>query len=205
MVEDVHPGPYGSYPGWLTGIGGRVFFTARDGTHGPEVWTWDGDAKTHPTLVKNVGPGVHGSGPSYLTDVGGTLFFAADDGTHGTELWKSNGTDAGTTLFKDVNLGGRFTVASRGTPNTKNGTLRVRVTTEGAGHLAVGRVGKSLLKSSTYDPASAGATTVTLAPTAAGMRTLKRTGVLRVTARFTFTPCGGVGSSTNRSYTLRLK
>ena len=37
------------------------------------------------------------------------------------------------------------------------------------------------------------------------MRILRRDGQLRVKARFTFTPCGGTGSSVIRQYTLRLK
>lgn len=33
----------------------------------------------------------------------GTLFFQANDANHGTELWKSDGTEAGTTMFMDIN------------------------------------------------------------------------------------------------------
>ena len=46
---------------------------------------------------------------------------------------------------------------------------------------------------------------VTLKPTAQGLRELRKTGELMVRARFTFTPCGGAGSSVVGRYTLRLR
>src|SRR6185503_19760034 len=36
---------------------------------------------------------------------GSTLFFTACDGIRGVELWKSDGTDAGTVLVKDIRPG----------------------------------------------------------------------------------------------------
>ena len=41
----------------------------------------------------------------YLTDVNGTLFFNAGDGVHGRELWKSDGTELGTVMVKDIRPG----------------------------------------------------------------------------------------------------
>ena len=38
-------------------------------------------------------------------NVNGTFYFQADDGTHGYELWKSNGTETGTVMVKDINPG----------------------------------------------------------------------------------------------------
>jgi ELWxxDGT repeat protein len=53
--------------------------------------------------------------PSDLTDVNGTLYFAGDDGSlddgshsndsFNRELWKSDGTDSGTVMVKNINPG----------------------------------------------------------------------------------------------------
>lgn len=62
-------------------------------------------------LVKDINPpspstiSVPSSNPANLTNVNGTLFFTAADATHGIELWKSNGTDAGTVMVRDIRLG----------------------------------------------------------------------------------------------------
>src|SRR5262249_28805753 len=50
-------------------------------------------------------PGSGSSYPEYLTDFNGTLFFVANDGANGKELWKSDGTEAGTVLVKDIRPG----------------------------------------------------------------------------------------------------
>ena len=139
LVKDIHADAYASGPSYLTGVGETLFFTARDGTHGSELWKSDG-TRAGTVLVKDIRPGARcGYGPDSLTGVGGTLFFAADDGTRGSELWKSNGTAAGTVLVKDINAGGAFRVASRGQADTSRGTLRLRVAVAGAGRLVVVR------------------------------------------------------------------
>src|SRR5262249_57849788 len=51
------------------------------------------------------GDGFRTSGVSELARVGDTLFFTADDGTSGLELWKSDGTEEGTSLVRDINPG----------------------------------------------------------------------------------------------------
>jgi trimeric autotransporter adhesin len=57
-------------------------------------------------MVKDIYPGGSSSSPTIMTDVNGTLFFVADDGVHGFELWKTDGTEAGTVMVKDINLNG---------------------------------------------------------------------------------------------------
>jgi ELWxxDGT repeat protein len=81
-----------------------LFFSARDGVHGRELWTSNG-TEAGTVLVKDIRPVGRPSDPSSLTSVDGQLFFFADDGSRGAELWTSNGTQAGTVLVKDINPG----------------------------------------------------------------------------------------------------
>ncbi len=58
-----------------------------------------------PYLVKDIWPGSSSSEPDILTNLNGPIFFQANDGVHGWELWKSDGTEAGTQMVKDINTG----------------------------------------------------------------------------------------------------
>src|SRR5262245_52235382 len=53
-------------------------------------------------LVADIGVGPNGSVPESLVEMNGTLFFSDSDDVHGVELWKSDGTEAGTVLVKDI-------------------------------------------------------------------------------------------------------
>jgi ELWxxDGT repeat protein len=99
---------------WRPGIygyavsNGTLFFDADDNS-GRTLWKTDGTTEGT-KLVKKIGP--YGSSPEALTDVNGILYFtanandySANDTGHGRELYRSDGTEAGTYLVKDITPG----------------------------------------------------------------------------------------------------
>src|SRR5207244_12821011 len=57
------------------------------------------------TMVADLNTAPASSDPQWIADVGGTAFFSAAAPGTGAELWKSDGTEAGTVLVKDVSPG----------------------------------------------------------------------------------------------------
>lgn len=120
MVADIFGGTFtsnyqeignSSNPTQLTAVGGTLYFTARDGENGFELWKSDGTAEGT-ELVRDIDPRVdeenstpESSNPANLTDVDGVLFFSADDGENGEELWMSDGTTEGTQMVRDIFTG----------------------------------------------------------------------------------------------------
>jgi len=95
----------------FTQVDDQFFFTARTANNNNDVELWVSNGLPSGTrLVKDIGPGTIsglrnvGSG-SYLTAANGKLFFFADDNNNGYELWVSDGTEQGTNMVKDINLG----------------------------------------------------------------------------------------------------
>lgn len=115
IAEDIRSGTSDSYPENLTVVDNTLFFTANNGSNGVELWKTDG---TNTTMVKNINtasasprpgpsavapsPADQSSSPESLIGLGGKLYFQANNGTD-RELWVSDGTDAGTTLLKNIN------------------------------------------------------------------------------------------------------
>lgn len=111
-VKDIDPGPGSSHPNRMVPLGSSVLFSAHEMDTGRELWRTDGtEAGTQ--LVKDIRPGLEPSiGFVYpdetsprdgqFTAAGGLVFLPADDGIVGEELWRSDGTEAGTVLIKDI-------------------------------------------------------------------------------------------------------
>lgn len=102
LVRDLRAGAEGAFDlgavfNTLAGVGGRLFFAADDGVHGPSLWRSDGTAAgTVPLKAVRA---------QALTAAGDTLLFVGYDLAHGAELWRSDGTPAGTELVRDINDG----------------------------------------------------------------------------------------------------
>ncbi|MBO0933830.1 T9SS type A sorting domain-containing protein [Fibrella aquatilis] len=96
-----------------TKSGKLAFFGNDDGTYGAELWVTDGTAGGT-KMVKNIAPGGLSSFISLayyslnfyqIQPLQDKVLFVADDGTTGNELWISDGTEAGTKLFKEFTAG----------------------------------------------------------------------------------------------------
>lgn len=122
LVKDIVPASQSS-PSEFLAIGSTLFFTAAVSSYGRELWKSDG-TEAGTVLVKDINPGVTssmgGEWPPLFTAIGSSLYFRADDGSNGLELWKSDGTEAGTVMIKDIAPIGSSTPASL---TAVNGTL----------------------------------------------------------------------------------
>jgi LPXTG-site transpeptidase (sortase) family protein len=88
----IPPNPYvNTAPGNLHAIGDTLFFSAKIGLIGREVWKVVPPYDTvHMTRVKDVNPNLlQGSNPREVTSIGTNLFFVADDPSYGANIWRS--------------------------------------------------------------------------------------------------------------------
>jgi ELWxxDGT repeat protein len=101
--------------------GPRIFFVALTQQTGDEPWVSDGtEAGTF--MLADIRPGQESSMPyvnQMATALGDRVFFSANDSVHGYEPWISDGTPAGTRMFRDIfpgqedsNVGGYAVIGS---------------------------------------------------------------------------------------------
>lgn len=111
MLKDICPGsdswddPYSSYPEYFCAMGDYVYFRANTVEYGFELWKTDG-TEVGTTMVADIFPGA-GSGmdlSNYFGVYNDEIYFQAKNSISSrVELWKSDGTEAGTVLVKDIN------------------------------------------------------------------------------------------------------
>jgi ELWxxDGT repeat protein len=109
LVKDINVGYNGSYPYSLFVYKKDVYFGAYDG-FGLNYALWKSDGTEKGTVkLKDITPATFfenfaDPASQVFCVSNNTLYFTATDfNTYGAELWKTNGTEAGTKLVKDIN------------------------------------------------------------------------------------------------------
>ncbi|HUC80324.1 MAG TPA: hypothetical protein VMR70_05375, partial [Flavisolibacter sp.] len=110
LVKDINPGKPDADPqDDFVLLNGFLYFSASTPGEGREIWRTNG-TEAGTMLLKDLVPGPGGSalkGRYDLFSNGSYLLFSSiADATTGYELWRSDGTDAGTFLLKDINPNG---------------------------------------------------------------------------------------------------
>jgi len=105
LLKDINPGTTGSEPKAWTLLNNKIIFLADDGAHGMELWITDGTTGGT-TLLKDCRPGTGDAlllSNSQLDIVNNQLLFLASPSAQlfDTDLWKSDGTEAGTSIYHD--------------------------------------------------------------------------------------------------------
>jgi len=116
LVKDIYPGKTGAEPhDDFVLLNGSLYFTASSPNEGREIWRTDG-TEAGTSILKDIVPGTAGSalkGRYDLFSNGSYLLFSSVGAANsGYELWKSDGTDAGTFMLKDINPNGASSTPS---------------------------------------------------------------------------------------------
>lgn len=105
LLKDINPGTGTSFTSTLYNFkqyNGKIYFFAKDDTHGYELWTTDGTT-AGTLMIKDINPGIADGNSGNIGAVyKGKMYFSANDGVNGRELWSSDGTTLGTKMVKDM-------------------------------------------------------------------------------------------------------
>jgi ELWxxDGT repeat protein len=89
-------------------VGNKLVYKAlANNITGWELYATDG-TPIGTSILKDIAPGAAHSlseAENLFMEYNGILFFNADDQVHGKELWRTDGTDAGTYMVKDIRIG----------------------------------------------------------------------------------------------------
>lgn len=114
LVKDINPGGEScllmtTEKQYFAELNGFIYFGAAEPVNGAELWKSDG-TEAGTTLVANIDtseaivPNL-GSNPAFFCKYNNAVYFSAQRPVDGRELWKTDGTEAGTVLVKDLAAG----------------------------------------------------------------------------------------------------
>jgi ELWxxDGT repeat protein len=104
LIKDINSGTASSYPAGFFEFNGELFFIATTAANGKELWKTNGTTGGT-VLVKDILVGsISGLNTFYVVWQHNSSFYftASSTSTTNIELWKSDGTNAGTSLVKDI-------------------------------------------------------------------------------------------------------
>ena len=99
---DIWNGLGGSYFKCTVYLANQCYGFADDGVHGRELWKSNGLSMAGTSMVKDINPGNQGSSFSDIIVMNNNMYFIAWRDSDGFGLYKSDGTDSGTVLIKDL-------------------------------------------------------------------------------------------------------
>lgn len=108
LVKDINPGSENASPTRFFPYGNQLIFRANDGQLGVEPWITDG-TEAGTMMIQDINPGdtvsQGNSNPDNFILYNDLVYFKARSASFGDELFVTDGTDAGTSLIKDIQEG----------------------------------------------------------------------------------------------------
>lgn len=97
-----------------------------------KIFSFTGWAQT-PGLLKDISNRTNSSSINFVANLGSLSFFAANDGINGLELWRTDGTEAGTFMLKDIAPGLNGSIPDPFGAEVLNGAVYFNATGTSAG------------------------------------------------------------------------